>query len=251
MSRRPYVVSHRGVSTTYPENTLAALQAAVDLSVDWIEIDVVTTADNVVILSHDSTADRCTNGSGSFKTMTLEQVKILDAGSWFDNRFKDERIPTLDEIITRLEGTSVRLVIEIKGETAADYADTAANVVSVLRQKNFLRHAVVESFDAGCLHKVRELEPLLAVHLDPTPQDGTLTAWELCQQCLGCGANFMSYDYQLLTTEIVEEAHAHGLDVWAWTVNEPEAMKAMAALDVDGILSDDPALLQSVLFAMS
>lgn len=247
MTGRPYVVAHRGVSSSFPENTLVAIQAAIDLGVDWIEIDVVTTADGVVILSHDSAADRCTSGTGLFKTMMLEQVKTLDAGSWFDARFSGERIPTLDEVITFIEHTPVRLCIEIKGDTEADFRETAERVVALLQRRDFLRPAVITSFDAGCLRRVREIEPLLAVHLDPTPQDGSLTPWELCQQCLKCGANFMSHTYRTLTADIVAEAHAHGLDVWVWTVNEAATMKSMIALEVDAIFSDDPATLQAVL----
>jgi glycerophosphoryl diester phosphodiesterase len=247
VSKIPYVVAHRGLSAAYPENTLSAFQAAVDLGVDWIELDVVMTADAVVIVSHDTTADRCTNGSGSFRTMTLEQVKALDAGIRFDPRFAGERIPTLDAVITLVEQTPVRLCIEIKGDTPDEFLATARATVSLVQQRNYLRKASISSFDPACLSALRSWEPLLSTNLDPTPQNGSLTPWELCQQCLSVGANFMSHAYHHLTPEIIDEAHAHGLVLWAWTVNDADAMRRIAAMDVDAILSDDAVTLKAVL----
>ncbi len=247
MSIRPYIVAHRGASAFYPENTLAAFQAAVELGVDWIELDVVTTADGVVIVSHDTTADRCTDGSGLFKAMTFEEVKTLDAGVRFSKNFAGERIPTLDEVITLVEQSAVRLNVEIKGDTLDEMLTTARATVKLLQHRNVLRQSTISSFDAECLREVRQWEPLLAVNLDPTPQDGSLSPWEVCQQCLRCGANFMSHTYETLTPALLEEARAHGLALWAWTVNDADAMRRIAAMGVDAILTDDPAKLKEIL----
>ena len=247
MSTLPYVVAHRGASALYPENTLAAFQAAVDLDVDWIELDVVATADGIVIVSHDTTADRCTDGSGLFKTMTFEEVKTLDAGGRFGKDFAGTRIPMLDEVITLVEKTPVRLCIEIKADNLDDALATARATVTLLQQRNALRQSTIASFNADCLRVVRQWEPLLAVNLDPTPQDGSLTPWELCQQCLRCGANFMGHTYENLTPAHLEEARAHGLAFWAWTVNDADAMRQMVAMGVDGIFTDDPAKLKEIL----
>jgi glycerophosphoryl diester phosphodiesterase len=247
MHKRPYVVAHRGDSLHFPENTLPALNAAVALGVDWIELDVVTTSDGVVIVSHDTTAERCTDGRGAFINMTLEQVKALDAGTWFGSQFARARIPTLDEVISLVRGTGVRLCIEVKGDHEAEFLATARGVVTLLETRDFLQFASLSSFDIGCLAAARSWQPSLTVNLDPTPQDGTLSAWQLCKQCLHCGANFFSHTHRTVTRETVLEAHAHGLQLWAWTVNDRTKMEQMIALDVDAILSDDPALLQNVL----
>lgn len=250
MSKAPFLVAHRGVSASHPENTLVAFQAAVDLHTDWIELDVLTTANDVLIVSHDRTADRCTDGTGRFKQMTFEQARALDAGGWFAPRFAGERIPTLDEVLTLVEPTTVRLCIEIKGDTPDEYLANARATVTLLQQRNFLRRTCIASFDPACLRAVRAWEPLLATNLDPMPQDGTLTAWELCQQCLNCGANFIGQTYEYVTPELIDEAHYHGLALWAWTVNAADTMRQMAALDVDAILTDDPVTLKSVLAAL-
>lgn len=249
MGRHPYVIAHRGASASYPENTLIAFQAAVDLKVDWIELDVVTTADGFVIVSHDTAADRCTDGSGLFREMTLEQVKRLNAGSWFDSRFANECIPTLDEVLTLVEKTPIRLSIEIKGDTTEETLATARAVLTLLQDRRFLHRASIASFDATCLQAIRSWEPHMTVNLDPTPQDGSLNPDELCQQCLRCNANFMGHNYETLTPEIFETARAYGLAFWAWTVNDAEVMRHLIAMGVDGILSDDPKTLKEIVAA--
>lgn len=247
MSKTPYIIAHRGLSATYPENTLLSFQKAVDLGVDWIELDVVTTADGAVIVSHDTTADRCTNGTGAFSMMPLEQVETLDAGVRFDAKFAGEGIPLLHQVIDMVEKTSVALSIEIKGDTREAFQSTARATVTLLHRRNFLRRASIASFDLECLRSVRTWEPLLTTNLDPTPQNGSLTPWELCHQCLHAGANFMGYNYERLTQDIIDEAHLHGLALWAWTINDEAAVRRIAALDVDAILSDDAVMLKRIL----
>jgi len=247
MHKLPYVVAHRGLSASYPENTHRAFGAALALGVDWIELDVVMTADNEVIVSHDTTADRCTDGSGAFYTKTLREVKTLDAGSWFAAEFARERIPTLDEVLDQVEPTATRLCIEIKGDSSERLIATAHETVVRLQKRQFLRNVSISSFNADCLHAVRQWEPRLTTNFDPTPQDGTLSTWELCQQCLQVGANFFSHRYQTLTPDLVDEARSHGLAMWAWTVNDAEAMQRMLSLGVDAILTDDPSTLKDLL----
>lgn len=242
---RPYVIAHRGTSGRYPENTLVAFEHAVAVGADWIEFDVHTTADGVVIVSHDNTADRCTDGRGSWKTKTLAQVKQLDAGSWFDDSFAGTRIPTLEEAFDLLGDGRVRLCIEIKGEETGDYLRTAWGTVQVLQKRGLFRQAMVASFNHECLRAVKMWQPLLATSLDPTPQDGTCTPWELCQQALRCSAA-MQHCFETLTPDLIEEAHGHGFSLWTWTVNDPADMRRMIAIGVDAIMSDYPDVLRAV-----
>jgi glycerophosphoryl diester phosphodiesterase len=243
---RPYVIAHRGISGRYPENTLIAFQRAVEVGVDWIEFDVHTTADGVVIVSHDTTADRCTDGHGSWKAMMLEQVKRLDAGRWFGDEFAGTRIPTLDETLDLLGDGRVRLCIEIKGDDTGDFLRTAWNTVQILQKRSLFRYAVVSSFDIECLRAVKMWEPLLATSLDPSPQDGSCTPWELCQQALRCSAS-MQHRYETLTPDIIEEAHGHGFSLWTWTVNNPDDMRRMIDMGVDAIMTDYADVLRAVL----
>lgn len=246
-SRPPYVIAHRGISGRYPENTLLAFQHAIDVGSDWIELDVMSTADGVVIVSHDGTADRCTDGHGPFKLKTLAEVKQLDAGSWFAPEFAGQRIPTLDEALDFMGDGRIRLCIEIKGETTGDNLRTAWATVRILQQRNFLRHVVVSSFNHEALRAIKNWEPLIATSLDPEPQDGSCTPWELCQQVLRFNINAMQHTYQTLTPELIEEAHHHGFSLWTWTVNEPEEMCRVIDMGVDAIMTDFADVLINIL----
>jgi glycerophosphoryl diester phosphodiesterase len=234
----PLVIAHRGISGRYPENTLIAFQRAVEAGSDWIELDVQTTVDGVVIVSHDGTADRCTDGHGPFKAMTLHDVKQLDAGSWMDSKFAGERIPTLEETLDFLGDGRIRLCIEVKGGDTADCLSTAWGTVRLLQKRGFLRHAMISSFNHECLRAVKTWEPLVATSLDPTPQDGSCTPWELCQQVLGFNINAMQHVYDTLTPDIIEEAHHHGFSLWTWTVNKADDMRRMIEMGVDAIMTD-------------
>ncbi len=244
MSSHPYVIAHRGISGRYPENTLVAFQHAINAGSDWIELDVQTTLDGVVIVSHDTRADRCTDGQGPFKMMTLDEVKQLDAGSWFGAEFAGHRIPTLEETLNFMGDGRIRVCIEVKGDETGDYLRTAWETVRIVQQHNFLRHAMIASFNHETLRAVKTWEPLIATSLDPEPQDGTCTPWELCQQVLRFNINAMQHKYDTLTPDIIDEAHQHGFSLWTWTVNEPDDMRRMIEMGVDAIMTDHADVLR-------
>ena len=246
MASRPYVIAHRGTSGRYPENTIPAFQNAVEIGADWIEFDVMSTADGAVVINHDGTVDRCTNGTGKVLEKSLVQIKELDAGIRFGEKFAGVRIPTLEEALDFLESQPVQLCIEIKGATTDESIQTARRTVEILQRRGRLQRSVISSFDPECLRTIKTWEPLLATSLDPDPQNGTLTPWELCQQVLRCHANSMQHTHDYLTAEIVSEAHLHGFALWAWTVNKPEDMQRIISLDVDAIMSDYPDTLRQI-----
>jgi len=247
---RPYVIAHRGISGRYPENTLLAFQKAIEANADWIELDVYTTIDEVVIVTHDGTADRCTDGHGRFKAMTLQQVKQLDAGSYKGQEFAGTRIPTLEETLDFMGDGRIRICIEIKGDTTGHSLRTAWETVNILRKRGLQRHVVVSSFDPEALRAIKLWEPLIATSLDPTPQDGTLTPWELCQQVLKYNINAMQHTYQTLTPELIDEAHQHGFSMWAWTVNAPDDMRRVVAMEPDAIMTDYADVLRPIVDEM-
>lgn len=250
MFHRPYVIAHRGISGRYPENTLLAFEKAIEAGTDWIEIDVRTSTDDVVFLAHDGSADRTTDGHGLFKNMSLAQVKALDAGRYMGAQFAGERVPTLEETLDFID-SRVRLCIEIKGEDIGDYLRTAWNTVSILLKRNYLRHVMIASFNHECLRAVKAWEPLICTSLDPEPQDGSLTPWELCQQVLGYNINAMQHTYDKITPELIDEAHQHGFSLWAWTVNEPDDMRRMVEMGVDAIMTNYADVLRGIVDEMA
>lgn len=247
MRARAYNIAHQGFSAHYPPNTLTAFRQAVAAGADIIELDVVATADNVVVVSHDTTVDRCTDGHGYIPDMTLAQVKALDAGIRFGAQFAGERIPTLEETIAWARTQPVRLCIEIKADTTEQYLRHGRLTVALLQRLNHIRPVTLTSFSPTLVRAIRAQEPLLAVALDPPVQDGSCTAWEVVQEVLACGANFVLHDYRGLRAEIVAEAHQHGFALWAWTADEPDDMRRVLDMGVDGLMTNRPDLLRDVL----
>jgi glycerophosphoryl diester phosphodiesterase len=244
MSCRPYVIAHRGASGRYPENTLIAFRQAVADGADWVEFDVVSTQDGAIVVSHDTSTDRCTDGTGKIRSMTLEQIKSLDAGIRRDGAFEGTRIPTLDETLDYFQNTPVRLCIEIKGDTIDEFIDNARVTVYRLQQRAYLQRVVISSFNPDCLRAIKTWEPLLSTALDPMRQDGTYSPWQLCQQALRCHANFLLHRHDTLTPEIVDEARQHGFSLWTWTANTPDDMRRASAMGVDAIMTDYPDILR-------
>ena len=246
MSHRPYVIAHQGASAGYPSNTLAAFRAARAMGADIIEIDVTYTCDGVVVVSHDLSVDRYTDGHGYIPEMTLAEVKRLDAGIRKGAQFAGERIPTLEEALAWRQANPIRLCIEVKGDTPEQYLRAARGTVELLQDSNCLQPVTLTCFSGDCIRAMKALEPRLSWAYDPD-EHRRYTGWEVCAETLGYGANFPLHRHDTLTAEIVDEVHQHGLALWTWTVDDPAAMRRAIGLRVDGIMTDCPDVLCAVL----
>jgi glycerophosphoryl diester phosphodiesterase len=241
MSGWPCVrIAHRGASAQYPENTLLAFERAIAQGVDMIELDVRLTRDGGLVVIHDATLDRTTNGMGLVRDRSLNDLRPLDAGL-------GQRVPLLAEVVDLVADTAVRLCLEVKGETEAEYLATAEAAVAALERAGFLGRSVVTSFSPAALLRVKARRPHAATLLDPSPQDGSLTPRQVCEQTLAAGANCISYDVAFLTASVAEEARMAGLALWPWGANEAHDIRRVLRLGVPGIMTDRPDVLNAVL----
>lgn len=246
MAHRPLVIAHQGASRLYPPNTLAAFGGAVEAGADIIELDVTHTLDGVVVVSHDLTVDRHTDGHGLIPDMTLAEVKRLDAGIRFGQQFAGERIPTLEETLTWAERNPIRLCIEVKGDTPEQYLRAGRATVEMLQQRGFLQNATLTSFSPTCIQAMKALEPRLSWGYDPDERR-TYTPWDVCCEALACAANFLLYDHRRLSAGIVEEAHQHGFALWAWTADDRKDLTRLIEMGVDAIMTNRPDVLAKLL----
>ncbi len=227
-------IGHRGAAAHAPENTVASFRRAVELDADAVEFDVQRTRDGALVVIHDETVDRTTNGSGRVGDLTFGEVRALDAGVWKGREFAGERVPTLEEAIDAVP-ERIRLFVELKDP--ALYPGIEAQVLGVLGERNALRRAEVSSFDHDALARVRAADADVAIgllfsrHPDPVPAARRLRA-----RALHVGS-------RALTGDLVANAHAAGLAVYVWTVNDPADIAAARALGVDGMFSDHPERL--------
>ena len=231
------VISHRGASGTHPENTEAAFAEAVRLGVESIELDVHRSADGGLILIHDGTVDRTSDGSGRVSELTTAQIRALDAGSWFDPRFAGQRFLILEEGL-ELIPDSVRLNVHVK---AYDHdRQVAPEVVDVLTARGRLGNAFMAA-DEPTLACAREREPSLEIcNLSVHPVDGYVA------RSARMGCRILQPGHGVTTKELVGHAHAHGMEVNPFFADEEEEMRRLIDCDVDGILTNRPERLQRV-----
>lgn len=249
MAHCPLVIAHQGASKLNPPNTLAAFAAARAAGADVIELDITYTLDDVLVVSHDLTVDRHTDGHGLIPELSLAEIKRLDAGVRFGRQFAGERIPTLDETLAWAASNPIRLCIEVKGDTPERYLRAGRQAVELLQRRSYLQNVTLTSFSPQCIQAMKALEPRLAWGYDPDERRA-YTPWEVCAEALACGANFLLYDHRRLTAGIVDEAHQHGFAVWAWTADAPEHLQRLIDLGVDAIMTNRPDWLRSMLCEM-
>ncbi|MFB8147632.1 glycerophosphodiester phosphodiesterase [Microbacterium sp. NPDC056003] len=232
-----FIASHRGGGATAPENTLAAVSAALAGGFEYVEVDVALTADGHPVLMHDAKVDRTTNGTGRLDSLTLAEVRALDAGSWFDPSFAGTRVPTLVEFLDLLAQSGGRAIIELKGEWDAAAAGRALAEVT---SRDLASRVAIASFDARSLAlsaAASDVVPRLLI-LKHLPKD-VVTA----TQQAGARGIIVDRKAVLARPEVVDALHAEGTRVVVYTLNKDAQWDAVTALGVDGIVTDDPRTL--------
>lgn len=219
-------IGHKGTAGYAPENTLASFQKALNLSVDMIELDVHKSKSGEIVVIHDNTVDKTTNGSGKVGELTLKELKKLDAGN-------GERIPTLTEVLDLVDN-KIKINIEIK---TRDATKRVVKIIEEYVQKNYTyKSFLVSSFDYRNLIKVKLLNFKIPL--------GVITKRKLILLNLLFAQLVNAYSINILYTsvskKIIKQAHALGLKVFVWTVNEPRDIERMKKLGVDGVFSDYP-----------
>ena len=233
-------IAHRGASAQAPENTIAAFEKAVELGADAIELDLHVSRDGELVIIHDDTLDRTTDGQGPVHTRSLQELKRLDAGRWFGESFAGQRIPTLAEVLDRFAG-KVPLAIEIKAGSAF-FRGIEERVVSVLREHQVISQVAVASFDHYALLTLKELEPCLRTAALLVGRPVSISALAGPSK-----ADAMAIEFSLVTKIEVDACRAAGLQLVVWVVNEPAQMRYFIDLGVDGIITDRPDLLRYAL----
>ena len=236
----PWIIAHRGFKKKYPENTLAAFKAAMVAGVPMIELDVTLSRDRKLVVIHDATLERTTNGHGPVHDYTLEELKQLDAGSWFHSDFAEERLPELNEVLELVKGRVITN-IEIKSNAyESDHPSDAIEnqVVDLVKQKKALDAVLISSFNADILAQISELteRPALALISEKPADADTL---KTCQRL-----KVFSWhpDRMILTHQQVQLMHDAGIRVFPYNVDTPKAYRQMLAIKVDGVITNNSLL---------
>jgi glycerophosphoryl diester phosphodiesterase len=230
-----YVIAHRGASGRAPENTIAAIQAAIEDEADWIEIDVQETVDGEIVLLHDSDFMKLAGVDLKIWDGTLQQVSEIDVGGWFAPEFADQRPPTLAEVLQITKGRG-RLIIEFKYYGHDERLEE--RVVELVEQADMVDDVMIMSLEPKGVRKMRELRPDWTVGLLAAQAAGNLAQLDV---------DFLAVKEALVTPDLILAARNSGKQVFVWTLNDAYSMTRAISIGVDGIITNEPVLARQVL----
>ncbi len=237
------VIAHRGNSSAAPENTLSAVQSALELTSPpaYIEIDLHRSKDGVLVVCHDFSLDRTTDKSGFIRELTFAEIRQYDAeySEKFQDRFEGEKVPRLEEVLDVVKDQPVGIMIECKQLFLEE------QVIEILRQRNEVDKHILASFDEITVHRAKKIEPKLKT-LYLTSSLNQVSLW----RAQDLKADFIGAHHDM-EPQWVQRAKQAGFKVWVWTVDDKETMRTFINAGVDGLISNVPAKVQQVLSSLN
>ena len=223
------ITAHRGASVKYPENTMAAFKGAFELGADWIELDVQQTKDRKIVVSHDTNLKRVTGVNKNIIDMTYDEIKELDAGSFFDEKFKDERIPLLEDVLKYVIDKPIRLNIELK--PTGQEVDFEKDVIDLINKYNYKDRCVLTSQVHDVLKNIKEYDSSIKTVYVMSLAVGDITKIEY--------ADAFSVEASSINEKLVSKVHNSGKEIYGWTVNKELSIQHMIDMGVDNIITDN------------
>ncbi|MBA9077558.1 glycerophosphodiester phosphodiesterase [Rufibacter quisquiliarum] len=247
-ARKVAVIAHRGASGLAPENTLAAIRKALDTEADFIEVDVHQSKDGQVVVIHDATVDRTTNGTGAVANLTLAQLKELDAGSKHDSSFTGERIPTLAQVLKLVKGKK-KLLIELKKGEDDYYQGLEDNTLRLIREHRADDWTVLQSFHDPILERIWAADfvipthklivgkiPFLPVYIDHELKFGGFDRYSKA-------ASINVHRY-FASKSFIRSLHNQGFKTFIWTEDKPQNIRELYDMGADGVMTNHPELVE-------
>jgi len=233
------IYAHRGASTYAPENTLAAFALAYEMGADGIELDVQLTADDEVVVIHDDTLERTSSGVGLVREHSLAELKKLDFGTWFSERYAGEQIPTLAETLRLIYDTGMKVNIELKA--TSDYDEgrlLTTKTAELIKQFDLVNQVIVSSFNHKYLTRMRCKDPRVAT--------GILYFGDLLhvgEYAHSLDAHYAHPHYEYVDADTVDECRRNDVRVNVWTVDDPKDAKRLEEMGVYGLITNKPDIL--------
>ncbi|MGD8233686.1 glycerophosphodiester phosphodiesterase family protein [Vibrio sp. TRT 1302] len=227
------IVGHRGVAGHFPENTRCSVEAAIALGLKWVEVDIQPTKDNQLVVCHDHTINRCSNGRGRVDRYTLDELKQFDFGRWFDRKFANQSIMTLNELLNLAVENKLKLNLEVKIDRHDPMLVCQLLAKELGNSQAITEDIVLSSFNHDIIRCLHQLIPdyRLAVLCDRV----TTKVERLLKQVSAFSCNV---NYKFLSNSKIYRLQAEGYQVWSYTVNNPKSLRHLSNLDA--IFSDFP-----------
>ena len=239
----PQIIAHRGASYYAPENTQAAIELAAQQGAKWIEVDLHLTADQRVILMHDPTVDRCTNGYGAVAQLSYADIIHLDAGSWYGEQYIGQRVLSLETLIELLNRLDINVNLEIKA-AACDISTIVQAVINVLRKfwPNKKPYPLLSSFSMGIIQAIRNMAPEF-------PRAMLIKQWDNSSVNLLADLECVSIniDKHAINAAVLASMHKTGKKILVYTVDDLAEAVELINMGVDGLITNRPDALINTL----
>ncbi|MBX3149297.1 hypothetical protein KF728_04000 [Candidatus Obscuribacterales bacterium] len=232
-SKRPLVIAHRGGKKWAPENTMAGFAKSLKAGADGVELDIHRCKSGELVVIHDETLDRTTDGKGFIKDKTWDELKTLSAGKWYSDEFAEEKLPLLTDVLKLADGKMI-VNIEIKN-SPIEYPGIEDDLAKVLKDYKYPEKILISSFDHELIRRVHKKMP----NIEAAFLDAGIVA-DVGKYANSIGAKAWNAGYSEMRADAVERAHKAGLAVNVWTVDGTKHWNDMLEIKVDGIVTDDP-----------
>ncbi len=244
------VISHRGANKLAPQNTIPAFEKSLEIGVDGFETDVHMSSDGVPVVCHNYTIDETSNGQGKISEMTLEQLRSYDFGSYFDEKYKGTPLPTLEEFLTLCETADIEIMnIELKTPLDGEKG-MVEKTISAVKEHGLFDKLLISSFSPELLVECKRIDPKCKTGFLYSPDR------KICYEKMifgyldfakEIGADYLHPHFSMVTKHYVKKLHANGIGVNPWTVDKENIALRMLRCGVDGIITDVPDMINSII----
>ncbi|MCD6576877.1 MAG: hypothetical protein J7K66_02550 [Anaerolineaceae bacterium] len=246
----PLVIAHRGYSRVAPENTLLAYSKAIEVGADMVEMDINLTKDGEMVMIHDHFLERTTNGKGLVQDYTLEELKKLDAGFYFQPKVENVRIPTAEESIQLIKEAGVLVCFEIKGGNPERACLIAEKLIQLFRKYDAFDWANTCSYHPEAVALAKRLAPELVTSRERLPDDSPFDVKETIKQANECDSPIVLSDYKILKPGDIDDLHKAGIAMWTWNPFELADIHAVIDQHTDGVMGDNPEAAREIVDSM-
>lgn len=244
------VISHRGANLEAPQNTLPAFEKSMEIVVDGFETDIHLTKDGVPVVCHNYTIDETSNGNGEVKEMTFDELREYDFGSWFHEKFKGTKIPSLEEFLALCEKADIEIMnIEIKPPKDGNM-EIVKKTIDAVKAHGLFDKLLISSFSHEVLIECKKVDPDCKTGYLYSPDKKhfyTEMLFGYVKFAKKIKADFLHPHYLSVNKRFVRRLHEIGVGVNVWTVDKPETAKKMLECGVDGIITNDPIMIKDLI----
>lgn len=237
-------VAHRGVPSLMPENTMSSFKHAIAMNIDVLEIDLHLSSDGELVVIHDHTLDRTSNHRGKVGDFTFDELQQVDVGVWKGSTYEGERIPRFKDVLNLIKRTNLKLLIEIKKPHL--YPQIEEKVLNEISESRIDEsQCIIQSFDLNCVKKLYTLNRNIELGILLRKKDRFIFKRRI--KSFSQYVHYVNPHYKNVNPRLIRNVHKENMKILPYTVNDEKAMRSLIKIGVDGIITDYPQILETII----